>query len=68
MPMTAMARAAFAAQMAETPGSEYLFPSAKRTAKKPYVYNLRQAWVDTLQGAGVAYFSLYESDTRLRRG
>ena len=60
MPMTTLAREAFAAQIAETPGSEYLFPSPKPTAKKPYITNLRKAWAATLRRAGVPYFSLYE--------
>ena len=60
MPMTTLAREAFAAQMAETPGSEYLFPTPKPKAKKPYITNLRKVWVATLRRAGVPYFSLYE--------
>jgi integrase len=60
MPMTPMAREAFAAQIAETLGSEYLFPTPKPKAKKPYITNLRKVWVATLRRAGVPYFSLYE--------
>jgi integrase len=60
MPMTTLAREAFSAQMAETPGSEYLFPTPKPKAKKPYITNLRKVWVATLRRAGVPYFSLYE--------
>ena len=60
MPMTEPAREAFAAQMAETPGSEYLFPSPKPNAKKPYLTSLRKAWTGTLRRAGVPYFSIYE--------
>jgi integrase len=60
MPMTTLAREAFSAQMAETPGSEYLFPTPKPKAKKPYITNLRKVWVATLRRAGVSYFSLYE--------
>ena len=60
MPMTERAREAFAAQIAETPGSEYMFPSPKRNAKKPYMTNLRKAWTTTLRRAGVPYFSIYE--------
>jgi integrase len=60
MPMTAFAREAFAAQVAETPGSEYLFPTPSPKAKKPYITNLRKVWERTLRRAGVPYFSLYE--------
>jgi integrase len=60
MLMTEPAREAFAAQMAETPGSEHLFPSPKPNAKKPYLTNLRKAWAGTLRRAGVPYFSIYE--------
>ena len=60
MPMTALAREAFAAQIAETPGSEYLFPTPNPKAKKPYITNLRKVWAGTLRRAGVPYFSLYE--------
>jgi integrase len=60
MPLTEMAREAFAAQMAEAPGSEYLFPSPKLKSKKPHITNLRKAWATTLCRAGVPYFSIYE--------
>jgi len=60
MPMTALARTAFAAQIAETPGSEYLFPTPNPKAQKQYITNLRKVWVTTLRRAGVPYFSLYE--------
>jgi integrase len=60
MPMTAPAREAFRAQMDETPGSEYLFPTPKVKAKKRYVTNLRKVWRNTLRRAGVPYFSIYE--------
>jgi integrase len=60
LPMTELARKAFLAQMAETPGSEYLFPSPSKKAKKPYLSNLRKAWERTLEKAGVPYFTLYE--------
>ena len=59
MPMT-RAQAAFQRQIAETPGSEYLFPTPKRTATKPYITNLRKAWAGALKKAGVPYFPLYE--------
>ena len=44
----------------EASGSEYLFPSPKPTAAKPYVTNLRKAWAATLRKAGVEYFAPYE--------
>lgn len=60
MPMTNAARKAFQRQIEETPGSEYLFPSPKSTASKPYITNVRKAWAATLKKASVAYFALYE--------
>ena len=60
MPMTAIAREAFERQINETPGSEYLFPTPKIGAKKPYITNLRKVWAGTLKRAGVPYFALYE--------
>jgi integrase len=60
MPMTAAARQAFQRQIEETPGSEYLFPTPKQKARKPYITNLRKAWAATLKRAGVPQFTLYE--------
>lgn len=60
MPMTGPARQAFKAQIEATPGSEYVFPSPNRRAKKPYFTALRKPWANTLRRAGVPYFSLYE--------
>jgi integrase len=60
MPMTAIAQEAFERQINETPGSEYLFPTPKIGAKKPYITNLRKVWAGTLKRAGVPYFALYE--------
>jgi integrase len=60
MPMTPDARDAFLRQIEETPGCEYLFPSPKRTASKPYLTNLRKAWAITLKKAGLPHFALYE--------
>jgi integrase len=60
MPMTIAAREAFQRQIEETPGSEYLFPSPKSTASKPYITNVRKGWAATLKKAGVPYFALYE--------
>jgi len=60
MPMTLEARDAFRRQIEEMPGSEYLFPSPKSTASKPYITNVRKGWAATLKKAGVRYFALYE--------
>ena len=60
MPLTQAAREAFRRQMEETPGSDYLFPSPKRGAGKPYMTNLRKVWAGTLKRAGVPYFAPYE--------
>jgi len=60
MPMTVAARVAFSRQMEETEGSEYVFPSFKRNARKPYLTNVRKGWTATLEKAGVPYFTLYE--------
>jgi integrase len=60
MPMTPPAREAFARQMAEAEGSEYLFPTPKLKAKKPHMTNLRKVWANTLKRAGVPYFAIYE--------
>jgi integrase len=60
MPMTPPAREAFARQMAEAEGSEYLFPTPKLKAQKPHMTNLRKVWANTLKRAGVPYFAIYE--------
>jgi integrase len=60
MPLTQPAREAFQRQMEETPGCEYLFPSPKARAQKPYMTNLRKVWATTLEKAGVRYFAPYE--------
>ena len=60
MPMTGAAQEAFKRQIEETPGSEYLFPSSKSSASKPYLTNLRTGWAATLKKAGVPYFAIYE--------
>ncbi len=60
MPLTQAAREAFRRQMEESAGSEYLFPSPKPRAAKPYMTNLRKAWAATLKKAGVKYFAPYE--------
>jgi integrase len=43
MPLTAAARDAFQRQIQESQGSEYLFPSPKAKARKPYITNVRKA-------------------------
>jgi integrase len=60
MPLSLAAREAFKRQMEESPGSEYLFPSPKAKAQKPYMTNLRKVWKATLKKAGVPYFAPYE--------
>jgi len=60
MPLTAAAVEAFQRQIRETPGSEYLFPSPKVGAGKPYMTNLRKVWAGAIKRAGVSYFALYE--------
>lgn len=60
MPMTGAAREAFKRQMEEAEGSDYLFPSFKKNAKKPYLTDVRKSWTATLKKAGVPYFTLYE--------
>jgi integrase len=60
MPINDEVREAFQRQINETPGSDFLFPTPKRTAKKPYMTNLRKVWAGTLKRAGVPYFALYE--------
>jgi integrase len=60
MPLTPVAREAFRRQIEETPGGDYLFPSPKANAQKPYMTNLRKVWAATLNKAGVLYFAPYE--------
>jgi integrase len=60
MPLTPQASEAFKRQIEETPGNEYLFPSPKAKAQKPYMTNLRKVWAATLKKAGVPYFAPYE--------
>jgi integrase len=60
MPMTEAASQAFKAQMDETPGSDYLFPTRRTGGKKAYIGSLKKIWKATLGRAGVPYFSLYE--------
>jgi integrase len=60
MPMTTAVREAFQRQIDETPGSDFLFPTPKKAAQKPYMTNLRKVWAGTLKRTGVPYFALYE--------
>jgi integrase len=60
MPLTAAALEAFRRQIKETPGSDYLFPSPKAKAQKPFMTNVRKVWAATLKKAGVPYFAPYE--------
>ena len=60
MPLTQAAREAFRRQMEDSEGSEYMFPSPKSKAQKPYMTNLRKVWAATLKRAGVRYFAPYE--------
>ena len=59
MPMTQLAHEAFRAQMEQTPGSEYLFPTNIKRASKPFITSLKKVWSSTLKRAGVPYFPLY---------
>lgn len=59
VPVTELALQAFAAQIEETPGSEFLFPTPKKKARKPYITSLRKIWTTTLRRAGVPYFPIY---------
>jgi integrase len=60
MPMTEVALQAFKAQVDQTPGSEYLFPTRRKAGKKPYIGSLKKMWGTTLRRAGVSHFSIYE--------
>ena len=57
MPMTDLAHDAF--QMAETPGSEYLFPTPRKGSRRPYIGSLKKIWAATLKRAKVPYFPFY---------
>jgi integrase len=59
MPMTELAYQAFKDQIQATPGSQYLFPTPSKRAKKPYITSLRKIWQKTLRRGGVPYFPLY---------
>ena len=59
MPMTEPAYEAFKAQMADTLGSEYLFPTPRKGSRKPYFGSLKKVWASTLERANVPYFPIY---------
>ena len=52
-PMTDRARQAFASQMKESVGSDYLFPSTRKNATKPHLTTVKKGWAVTLKRAGV---------------
>ena len=52
MPMTDRAREAFASQMKESVGSDYLFPSTRKNATKPHLTTVKKGWTVTLKRAG----------------
>ena len=60
MPMTERSREAFAAQMKQSGGSDYLFPSPRVESSKPHITKVGKLWDRTLQRAGLPHFSLYE--------
>jgi integrase len=59
LPMTALAREAFGAQISLATDSEYLFPTPSPMAKRPYITSLRKIWTKTLKRARVPYFPPY---------
>lgn len=60
MPMTEQAWRAFEAQLEQSLGSEYLFPTPNPSSKKPYMTSLKRVWASTLKRAGISHFPLYE--------
>jgi len=74
MPMTAPARDAFKAQMDDTPGSEYLFPSPSPRAKRPYITQLRESlgknaatgWYPVLSPVSPSAHLCYQAKCRRR--
>ena len=60
MPMTDRVREAFASQMKQSGGSDYLFPSPQMGSSKPHITTVQKLWNRTLQRAGLPHFSLYE--------
>ena len=60
MPMTDRVRQAFASQMKQSGGSDYLFPSPQMGSSKPHITTVQKLWNRTLQRAELPHFSLYE--------
>ena len=60
MPMTDRAREAFASQITQSGGSDYLFPSPKIDSSKPHITTVCKLWDRTLKRAGLPHFTLYE--------
>jgi integrase len=60
MPMTTRARESFKAQINESEGSDYLFPSTSSDSRLPRLTTLKRSWTSTLKRAGVEHFALYE--------
>ena len=59
MPMTELAKAAFRRRIEAAPGSEYVFPTPSRRAKKPHITRFCKAWASTLKRVGVPHFPIY---------
>jgi integrase len=57
--MSEPAQRAFKSQIEATLGSDYLFSTPSKRAKKPYITSLRKIWEKTLRRAGVPYFPIY---------
>ena len=49
----------FKAQMVDTVGSDYLFPTPRKGSRKPYIGSLKKVWASTLERANVPYFPIY---------
>lgn len=59
MPMTELVAEAFNAQIAAARGSEYLFPTPRRSRKR-YIGSLKKVWAPRLSRANVACFPLHQ--------
>jgi len=57
--MTSLAKEAYRTQMEAARSSEYIFPTTKAKAAKPYLTTLKTTWRATLKRAGLPYFPLY---------
>ena len=68
MPMTERVREAFASQIGESGGSDYLFPSPRVDSSKPHITRVRKLWNRTLQRAGLPHFRYTSCATRLQPG